>query len=53
MTSLRQWGYFETGIYAGTKEEKAGTLKKFQMGYYDIRSLITILTSLYGAHPVL
>lgn len=33
----RQWGYFDVSVYDGNSEEKRRTLKKFQLGYLDVR----------------
>lgn len=32
-----QWGYFDVGIYAGNKQEKASVLRRFDLGYLDVR----------------
>lgn len=32
-----QWGYFDVGIYEGNKEQKREVLKRFRLGYLDVR----------------
>ncbi|GAA6005259.1 uncharacterized protein JCM10292_005359 [Rhodotorula paludigena] len=33
---FQTWGYFDVGIYAGNKQEKASVLRRFDLGYLDV-----------------
>ena len=42
-----QWGYFETGIYTGSPDEREPILNDFKLGRIDIRMSFSNVLSLY------
>lgn len=48
-----QWGYFEVGLYNGTRKEREPVLQDFKMGRLDVGSstLYTCMTSSSELYP--